>query len=51
MLIASIGPVCSEALEHLGVQVDLEPDHPKMGHLISALGQRARLLLQAKRAQ
>ncbi|MFB3068058.1 MAG: uroporphyrinogen-III synthase [Acidobacteriota bacterium] len=51
MLIASIGPVCSEALEHLGVRVDLEPEHPKMGHLVSALGQRARLLLQAKRAQ
>jgi len=51
LLVGSIGPVCSEALENLGLRVDLEPDHPKMGHLISALGQRARLLLQAKRAQ
>ena len=51
LLIASIGPVCTEALENQGLRVDLEPDHPKMGHLVAALEKRARLILEAKRAQ
>ncbi len=51
LLLASIGPVCTEALENHGLRVDLEPDHPKMGHLVAVLGERARLILQAKRAQ
>lgn len=50
MLIASIGPVCSEALEHFGLNADLEPDHPKMGHLVAILAQRGRSLLGRKRA-
>jgi len=51
LLVASIGPVCSEALEHHGIKVDLEPDHPKMGHLVAALAQRAAALLDAKRGK
>ena len=51
VLIASIGPICSEALEQFGLKADLEPDHPKMGHLISAVASRGRPLLNAKRAQ
>ncbi len=51
LLLASIGPVCSEALESQGLEADLEPDHPKMGHLLSALSQRARSILQSKRNQ
>ncbi len=51
LLLASIGPVCTEALENQGLRVDIEPDHPKMGYLVAALGERARLILQAKRAQ
>ena len=31
MLVASIGPTTSEALEEYGVRVDFEPSHPKMG--------------------
>jgi uroporphyrinogen-III synthase len=50
VLIASIGPVCSEALEHFGLNADLEPDHPKMGHLIAAVAQRGRSLLGRKQA-
>ncbi len=42
MLVASIGPVCSEALRDHGLPVDLEPEHPKMGHLIVAVARRAR---------
>jgi uroporphyrinogen-III synthase len=49
VLIASIGPVCSEALEHFGLQADIEPDHPKMGHLVAAVARRGRALLEQKR--
>lgn len=50
VLIASIGPVCSEALDHFGLRADLEPDHPKMGHLIATTARRARILLEQKRS-
>jgi uroporphyrinogen-III synthase len=35
--IASIGPVCSRALEAIGVKPTLEADPPKLGFLVSAL--------------
>lgn len=38
--IASIGPTASEALRSLGLSVDVEPEHPKMGHLAVAVGRR-----------
>jgi uroporphyrinogen-III synthase len=50
MVVASIGPVCSEALVRHGLPVDLEPEHPKMGHLVVAVARRGRGLLKAKRA-
>jgi uroporphyrinogen-III synthase len=50
MLVASIGPVCSEALRRHGLPVDLEPEHPKMGHLVVALARRGPSLLRSKRA-
>jgi uroporphyrinogen-III synthase len=49
VVFASIGPVCSEALQAHGLPVDLEPEHPRMGQLVSALAQRGRALLAAKR--
>lgn len=49
VLIASVGPVCTEALESLGLRADLEPEHPKMGHLVAAVAQRGEALLKAKR--
>lgn len=49
VVVASIGPVCSEALQAHGLPVDLEPEHPKMGHLISTLAQRGAALVAAKR--
>lgn len=49
VLIASIGPVCTEALEHFGLKPDLEPDHPKMGHLVATVARRGREILAAKR--
>jgi uroporphyrinogen-III synthase len=50
LVVASIGPVCTEALRRHGLPVDLEPDHPKMGHLLVAVARRGRELLDAKRA-
>jgi uroporphyrinogen-III synthase len=49
VLIASIGPVCSEALRRLGLSVDLEPEHPKMGYLVRAVADQSRRLLEDKR--
>jgi len=36
-LIASIGPVCSDALRKFGLRIALEPHPPKLGPLVSAL--------------
>src|SRR3989338_7487510 len=49
VLIASVGPICNEALEHVGLRADLEPEHPKMGHLIAAVAAQGPALLKAKR--
>lgn len=49
-VIASIGPTCSEALQEVGLRVDLEPTHPKMGTLVREALQEAPRLLQAKRS-
>ncbi len=42
VVVASIGPTTTEALRAHGLPVDVEPDHPKMGHLIMALAARWR---------
>jgi uroporphyrinogen-III synthase len=47
-VVASIGPVCSEALRAEGVTPDLEPEHGKMGHLVKAAAERAATILEAK---
>jgi uroporphyrinogen-III synthase len=49
LLVVSIGPVCSEALNRVGVESDFEPAHPKMGQLITELAKRGRELLEKKR--
>lgn len=36
-LVASIGPVCSKALEEFGVKVDVEAHPPKLGPFVQAL--------------
>jgi uroporphyrinogen-III synthase len=48
LLVASIGPVCSEALEHYGIKPDLEPDLAKMGYLVAVVARSGRELLAAK---
>ena len=40
VVVGSVGPTTSEMLRAQGLPVDVEPDHPKMGHLILALAQR-----------
>jgi uroporphyrinogen-III synthase len=47
-VVASIGPVCSEALRAEGIEPDLEPEHPKMGHLVKATAERAADILEKK---
>jgi uroporphyrinogen-III synthase len=37
IIVASIGPVCTDALRALGMVPDVVPAHPKMGPLIAAL--------------
>jgi uroporphyrinogen-III synthase len=51
VVVASIGPVCSDTLRGHGLPVDVEPEHPKMGHLVVAVARRGRELLEAKRAR
>jgi uroporphyrinogen-III synthase len=50
VVVASVGPVCSEALEAHGVAVDLEASPPKMGPLVATIAARASALLARKRA-
>ncbi|MFW6174568.1 MAG: uroporphyrinogen-III synthase [Chloroflexota bacterium] len=37
---AAVGPTCAAALEEHGVKPHVTPDHPKMGHMVLALGER-----------
>jgi uroporphyrinogen-III synthase len=47
-MVASIGPVCTEALRAEGLEPDLEPEHSKMGHLVKAAAERSLAILEAK---
>ncbi len=49
-LIASVGPVCSQALRDAGLGPDFEPDHPRMEDLVRELSRCAPALLLRKRA-
>jgi uroporphyrinogen-III synthase len=49
MLVGSIGPTTTEALEDSGVRPDLEPAHPKMGFLVREAALRAEEILRAKK--
>jgi len=50
ILVASVGPVCTEVLEQFGLKPDLEPAHPKMGSLLAEVAASAHRILAAKRA-
>jgi uroporphyrinogen decarboxylase len=51
MVVASIGPTTSEMLYESELPVDLEPEHPKMGHLVVAAANAANRILQSKRPE
>ena len=48
--VGSIGPVCSEALRAEGLPPDVEPEHPKMGHLVKAAAEVAAGVVAKKQA-
>lgn len=48
-VVVSIGPITTEALQGHGVEPDLHPEHPKMGHLLVVVAQQAGDLLRRKR--
>ena len=48
-VIASIGPISTEALQSYGITPDFEPSHPKMGQLVFEAAAKARAILRAKR--
>lgn len=50
VVVASVGPVTTEVLHAEGLNVDLEPEHPKMGHLANALTTDLPRCVQNKRA-
>ena len=50
-VIASIGPTATEHLITEGLPPDLEPEHPKMGHLVREAMERGAELLRKKRGQ
>ncbi len=47
-VVASIGPVCTEALLAEGLTPDLEPTHAKMGHLVKESAAKAPSILASK---
>lgn len=51
VIVASIGPTTSEMLRQNDLPVDLEPEHPKMGHLVLETAQRAQSLLAGRNAR
>ena len=50
MAVGSIGPVCSEQIRAYGLNVDFEPEHSKLGHLVKEAAAQATLILIEKRA-
>src|SRR5689334_9561940 len=49
VVVASIGPTTSEMLRGEELPVDMEPSHPKMGHLVVEAAERAAEILERKR--
>ena len=49
VVVASVGPTTSETLRDLGLPVDVEPKHPKMGSLVAAAAERSEELRSSKK--
>lgn len=50
-VVASIGPISTEALREHGITADLEPIHPKMGQFVHDTAEKAGTLLRRKRGE
>ena len=50
MVLASIGPSTTEALEEFGLMPDITPTHPKMGFLVKEAAEQSAAILERKRA-
>jgi uroporphyrinogen decarboxylase len=48
-VIASVGPTTSEMLRDSEIEVDIEPEHPKMGPLVMAAAERSGPILARKK--
>lgn len=48
MAVASIGPMTTERLQEYGLAADIEPVHPKLGHLAQVIAERARQVIELK---
>jgi len=48
-VIGSIGPTATETLVELGLKPDIEPEHPKMGPLVSEVMAKSASLLEEKK--
>lgn len=51
LVIGSVGPICTQALEKYGLKPDIEPEHPKMGALLAEVAASASTVLKAKRGK
>ena len=49
VVVCSVGPTTSERLRQLGLQVDLEPTHPKMGTLVAEAAERSQELCERRK--
>ena len=48
IVIASVGPICTQAIQQFGLKPDIEPAHPKMGALIAEVAASAQSILLTK---
>jgi uroporphyrinogen-III synthase len=48
VVVASVGPTTTEALKANNLPVDIEPEHPKMGHLVATLASGWRAVGKAR---
>lgn len=50
-VVASIGPTTSGTLRDFGIQVDIEPSHPKMGFLVKEVSEKSAELMRDKKTR
>ena len=51
VVVASIGPITSAALQERGIEPDVHPARPKMGYLVADVARHARDVLKRKRRE